>query len=661
MHNWHKVSGGGCNHKCFDNTFNKIICLENLFFAWREFRKGKRKKQDVQEFEFVLEDNIFGLYEELRAKRYVHRLYSSFYVRDPKLRHIHKACVRDRLVHHAVFRVLYHEFDKRFIFDSYSCRIEKGTHRGVNRLEQFSRKATENFNKTGHALKCDIKKFFDNIDHKILCEIIRKTIFDDNALCLVDSIIDSFSTSRGTGIPLGNVTSQLFANIYLNELDQFVKHNLREKYYVRYSDDFIILHSDLDHLKNITSQVRIFLWNELKLELHKDKVILGKINQGIDFLGYVVLPNYRVIRTKTKYRIIKKVCIKKDQLRFGLIDNESFNQSLQSYLGVLSHCKSFKIQKEIKRFMIIFIHGKDTYSSRRYLDRVIDKFKEKHDPNGENVLVFDSSDSQWEQIAEALTGGGLFSSKKLIIIKDVLAQKQLRESLNEFLGIHNLNSDVSLVIYESTSPDKRSALFKKLKKEKYIQEFLALDSIAVEQNITRMVLERDKKINTDACAELAIICKSDLWRAKSEIEKLVSLVDDTISINDVKENSHGNLEDDIWKFIDSISSSNKKQALDMLEKQFEAGDEPMYLLTMLIRQFRFLITLYEAEGADSALASSLSLHPFVVKKTRQQSKKFTIDKLKAIYQSLFRLDNSLKTSKADPKALFTILIDSVVK
>jgi len=311
--------------------------------------------------------------------------------------------------------------------------------------------------------------------------------------------------------------------------------------------------------------------------------------------------------------------------------------------------------------MIIFIHGEDTYSSRKYLDRVIDKFKEKHDLNGENVLVFDSSDSQWDQIAEALTGGGLFSSKKLIIIKDVLAQKQLRESLNEFLGTHGLNSDVSLVIYESTNPDKRSSLFKKLKKEKYIQEFLALDSIAVEQNITRMVLERDKKINTDACAELAMICKSDLWRAKSEIEKLVFLVDDTISINDVKENSHGNLEDDIWKFIDSISSSNKKQALDMLEKQFEAGAEPMYLLTMLIRQFRLLITLYEAEGADSALASSLSLHPFVVKKTRQQSKKFTIDKLKAIYQSLFRLDNALKTSKADPKALFTILIDSVVK
>lgn len=652
---------GGGRHKCLDNAFEKIVCLENLFFAWREFRKGKRNKEDVREFEFALEDNVFALHEELRAKQYIHGKYSSFYVRDPKLRHIHKACVRDRLVHQAIFRVLYHEFDNQFIFGSYSCRIDKGTHRGVNRLEQFTRKATANFIKTAYALKCDIKKFFDNVDHNILRGIIRKTILDKNALWLIDFIIKSFSTLDDKGIPLGNVTSQLFANIYLNELDQYVKHSLREKYYIRYCDDFVILHSDAGHLKNIASQVQIFLERNLKLKLHEDKVIIHKIRQGIDFLGYVALPNYRVMRTKTKHRIVSKMRVKKDQLKCKLIDGESFNQSLQSYLGALSHCKSFKIQKQIKRFMIMFIHGEDNYSSKEYLSRVIDKFKQKHDPNGENVLVFDSEDSDWDSIASAMTGGGLFSSKKLIIAKNILINKELRESLNEFLDAHDLSGDVSLVIYEGASPDKRSALFKRLKKEKFVYEFAALDARAVEGHIARMTAEYNKKINTDACRELSIICGTDLWRAKSEIQKLSSLVEDTITLDDVKNNTQAKLEDDIWKFVDSISSANKAQALDMLEKQIEAGTEPMYLLSMMIRQFRLLITLYEAEGVNAALASSLSLHPFVVKKTRAQAKRFTIDKLKLIYQALNRLDSALKSSKADPKVLFTVLIDSVVR
>ncbi|PIQ80503.1 MAG: DNA polymerase III subunit delta [Parcubacteria group bacterium CG11_big_fil_rev_8_21_14_0_20_41_14] len=311
--------------------------------------------------------------------------------------------------------------------------------------------------------------------------------------------------------------------------------------------------------------------------------------------------------------------------------------------------------------MILFIHGQDTYSSREYLERVIDKFKQKHDPNGENVLVFDGEDSQWEKVVGAITGGGLFSSKKLIILKDIFASKELREALNEFLDAHDLDADVSLVVYEGASPDKRSSLFKKLNKGKFVYAFNALDGRAIEQHITRMAEERGKKIEPSAIRELSIICGTDLWRAKSEIEKLASLVSDIITINDVKENTQGKLENDIWQFVDAISSANKKEALNMLDAQLESGVEPMYLLSMMIRQFRLLITLHNAQGVDSALASSLSLHPFVVKKTRQQSGRFSIEKLKAIYQALSRLDSALKSSKGDPKVLFTVLIDSMVK
>jgi len=480
-------------------------------------------------------------------------------------------------------------------------------------------------------------------------------------LWLVDCIIGSFSTGQGKGIPLGNVISQLFANVYLNELDQFVKHVLREKQYIRYCDDFIVLHDDIDHLKNIACQVRIFLWQNLKLSLNKNKVAIRKINQGIDFLGYIALPYYRVMRTKTKRRIIYKMRTKKNQLKFGVIDEQSFNQSMQSYLGALSHCKSFKIQKQMKRFMIIFIHGQDNYSSCQYLDRVIDKFKQKHDSSGENVLYFSSQDSEWGTIASALTADGLFSSKKLVIAKDVFKNKDLRESLNEFLGSRDLAGDQSLVVYESASPDKRSSLFKRLSKEKFAYEFNPSSSSAVEAQIARMAQNRGKKIEPAAARELSAICGSDLWRVNSEIEKLSCLPGDIIKASHIKEHTRAKLESDIWQFVDSISSSSKKQALSMLEAQLEAGEDPIYLSSMMIRQFRLLIALHGAEGSDSSLAKSLALHPYVVQKTREQANRFSLEKLKAIYQALALLDSALKSSKGDPRALFTVLVDNIVR
>ncbi len=160
--------------------------------AWSEFRRGKQSKNGVQKFEFGLEDNLFRLHEELKAKTYAHTYYTPFYITDPKLRHIHKASVYDRILHHAIFRVFYPIFDKSFIFDSYSCRDNKGTHRAVSRLDKFVRKISKNYSKNVFALKCDISKYFDSIDQKILMKLIRVKIKDQNALWLIRRIIDSF-------------------------------------------------------------------------------------------------------------------------------------------------------------------------------------------------------------------------------------------------------------------------------------------------------------------------------------------------------------------------------------------------------------------------------------------------------------------------------------
>lgn len=330
-----------------DHIFRQIISLENLLKAWREFRRGKTNKKDVQQFEFFLEANLFKIHQDLKKKRYQPQPYQSFYICDPKSRHIHKASVRDRVIHQAVFRVLYPIFDKSFIADSYSCRFGKGTHRGVKKLENFVRKISRNFYQSVFALKIDVKKFFHHIDHQILFTVIQEKIKDQSALWLIKKIIESFESESSRGLPLGNVTSQLFANIYLDKLDQFIKHDLRENYYLRYCDDLIILSSDRNHCFKIIQLIRKFLLDKLKLEIHQDKLLIRKLSQGIDFLGYVVLPHYQLVRTNTKKRIFRKINNRLEEYNSGATNQNSFNQTLQSYLGVLSHAKTYKLRQKI--------------------------------------------------------------------------------------------------------------------------------------------------------------------------------------------------------------------------------------------------------------------------------------------------------------------------
>jgi len=324
-------------------NYEKIISVENLLLAWEEFIRGKRNREDVQEFQLHLMDNVLSLHAGLWNKNYKHGDYHAFNISDPKPRSIHKATVRDRLLHHAIYRILYPGFDKKFIHDSYSCRVNKGTHKAINRFRQMFRKVSKNNTRTCWVLKCDIKKFFANIDHEILKNILSKTVFDTDTLWLLGRVIDSFNASHiyaiadmcKRGLPLGNLTSQLLVNVYMNEFDQFIKRELKIKYYIRYADDFVILSEDKNKLSLILQYIVVYLKKELKLDLHPDKVFIKTLACGVDFLGWVHFPKHRILRTTTKRRMLKNM--KKDQ-KPG---------TKESYLELLKHGNAYKITHEL--------------------------------------------------------------------------------------------------------------------------------------------------------------------------------------------------------------------------------------------------------------------------------------------------------------------------
>lgn len=323
--------------------------MEGLFLAWNEFKRGKENRLDVQKFFLDLERNIFDLYGKVKSGTYQHSAYTSFFVCDPKLRNINKAEVIDRVMHHSIVKHIEPLFEKSFIFDSYSSRMGKGTHRGVERLKKFCLKLTKNRTRTAWALKCDIRKFFDSMDHDLLISLLRKKIRDEKLMEIVGKIIRSYNTRPGKGVPLGNLTSQIFSNVYLDKLDQFVKRDLGIKHYLRYADDFILLDVKKEQLEKLVPVLKDFLEYELKLQLHPDKLLIRKIHRGIDFLGYIVYPTHIILRTKTKKRMLRKIAAKKKDLEAGIIDGETFNQTLQSYLGMLTHCRGAGIRDEIER------------------------------------------------------------------------------------------------------------------------------------------------------------------------------------------------------------------------------------------------------------------------------------------------------------------------
>ena len=356
LNNRQKIpAGGGRQRKIFAHTYDDIISVENLLEAGKEFLRGKKKKPDVQEFKADLIHNILLLHRDLVGLTYCHDGYHHFKISDPKPRDIHKASVRDRLLHHALYQQLYPFFDRTFVADSYSCRIGKGTHKAMNQFRHFAYQVSKNHTRTAWVLKCDIRKFFASIDHQILFAILERSIPEQNIFNLLREVVSSFCSCcriknniyhyspvgeykcMRKGLPLGNLTSQLLVNVYMNEFDQYVKHKLKVEYYARYADDFVLLSHNKQELEQALRKSLVFLQGRLKLELHPDKVFIKTFASGVDFLGWVHFADHRVLRTSSKQRMLRRT--------HGLEEESSI---VQSYLGLLSHGNAEKLHQKVR-------------------------------------------------------------------------------------------------------------------------------------------------------------------------------------------------------------------------------------------------------------------------------------------------------------------------
>lgn len=350
--------------RVYTNLFNNLITPENLFSAWEEFRRDKKNKADVLEFEKNLEKEIFSLHRELKSHTYRHSGYTGFYISDPKRRHIHKANVRDRVLHHAIMRTLYPIYENTFINNSFSCRIGKGTHKGVQALRSMLYKASKNNTRNVYILKCDIEKFFDSVNHEILLSILQLKVKDKDLLNLLKEVVDSFTSNRSNlfdrcGVPIGNLTSQLFANVYMNVFDQFVKKELKVKHYARYTDDFVIVSEDKDYLVNLIPNINYFLEEKLKLRIHPNKISINRFNRGIDYLGYVLFPYFTLIRKRTKKRVLRKINEKILLYKKSEISKEQLDSTLMSYLGILSHADAHRFSEKLKNDYFFNVSNSD--------------------------------------------------------------------------------------------------------------------------------------------------------------------------------------------------------------------------------------------------------------------------------------------------------------
>ncbi len=357
-----------CKMKTYKNLFEKVVSFENLYNAYLKARKNRNSKAEVLRFTYDLENELIKLQKELLSGDYKLGEYRHFVIFEPKKREISALPFRDRVVQHAIYNIIEPIFDKQFVYDSYACRRGKGMHAGVDRVQGFIRQ----INEESYVLKCDIEKYFQSVSHEVLKKIIRRKIGDRKLLLLLDKIIDSgiglnksqrlfdyekenqkFSVSQSSyvkfcdkGIPIGNLTSQLFANIYLNELDKFVKHKLRVRYYIRYMDDFVILHESRFYLYKIKEEIRLFLIS-IKLKLHTKKSEVFPVVLGIDFLGYVIYKDYRLIRKRTIKRFLCRIKKKIKKYDLNVLSFDKLVESFNSWEAYMNHGDSCGLKKSL--------------------------------------------------------------------------------------------------------------------------------------------------------------------------------------------------------------------------------------------------------------------------------------------------------------------------
>ncbi|MCX6816076.1 MAG: reverse transcriptase domain-containing protein [Candidatus Aenigmarchaeota archaeon] len=328
-----------------NNLYREICSSGNIWLAFRKARKGKSSKYYVKEFETNIEHEMALLKEELKSETYHPKQLKRFVIHDPKTRVIHAPVFRDRIVHHAICNVIEPIFDNTFIYDSYASRKEKGMHAALKRFDHFKKKVSRNGTPVpyvknnnmvrGWVLKADIRHYFPSVDHNILLDLLRKKISDEKTISQLQKIIKAYA-NESKGMPLGALTSQLFANVYLNPLDHFVKERLHAKYYLRYLDDFVILHSSRRQLEKMRDEIEKFLSTELKLELHPEKTSIFPLHNGVNFLGFRCFYHYRLL--------------KKSNLRHFLLNLKNGHHNDKSIEGWIAHASwgnTYNLRKKI--------------------------------------------------------------------------------------------------------------------------------------------------------------------------------------------------------------------------------------------------------------------------------------------------------------------------
>ncbi len=338
--------------KTYNNLYPEIYSFENLYAAYLRARRGKRDRIEVQRFELDLEGNLIQLQNELIWGQYKTGAYRKFIVTEPKERIVAALPFRDRVVQHAIVGVIEPIWERRFIADSYACRPGKGTHKGADRAQAMLRKVKREHGKV-FVLKADIAKYFYSIDHGALKNLMRRRIRCRRTLALIDSIIDSTAAPgdpRPVGLPIGNLTSQLFANVYLHELDEFVKHGLREKLYMRYMDDFLVVHHDKAHLHRIRAQIERFLRDRLCLRTNSKTQVFPvgeRFGRAVDFLGYRIWTTHRRLRKSSISRITRTLRRLKKQYAAGKVALEKVRQSITSWVAHASHAETYGLRRRL--------------------------------------------------------------------------------------------------------------------------------------------------------------------------------------------------------------------------------------------------------------------------------------------------------------------------
>jgi len=344
--------------------YEQIYGWENLWLAWRKAARGKRGKAAAAAFEYKLEDNLLLLQQELQEKCYQPGGYNTFYIHEPKRRLISAAPFRDRVVHHALCNIIEPVFERSFIFDSYANRIGKGTHRAIRRARQFSRKYS-------YVLQCDIEQFFPAIDHQILRQILSKKIPDEGVMWLIDQIIrsgenvnsevyrtryfpgdDLLSPLRPRGLPIGNLTSQFWANCYLNPMDHFIKRELRCPAYLRYVDDSLLFGNDKKQLwqwkRAIIKRAASF-----RLTLHENETQVKPVTSGIPFLGFVIFPTHTRLKRRKGIFYQRKLNKLYQQYLNGEIPFERLDASIKGWINHVRYGDTWGLRKSILRPIII--------------------------------------------------------------------------------------------------------------------------------------------------------------------------------------------------------------------------------------------------------------------------------------------------------------------